>query len=102
MKKLIPFGCVLLAATVIYFVTYDPQTKMALVCDKTENCRDLYGVPSIGIRMGAIGFWSVGRAKDPSGFCRNGCTVKTVYDQIGNNDATQSNPLFRPMFAELK
>lgn len=98
MKSFLSIGAVVLVAIAIYFLTYSPKVKMVLACDKDENCVDLYGKPSIGIAMGAAHFWGIGRAEDPAGHCRNGCTVKVIYDQAGDNDLTQTEPSKRPAY----
>ncbi len=98
LKTLTSVAAVVAAAIAIHFVTYTAPVKMALVCDGQENCVDLYGKPSIGISMGASHFWGFGRAEDPAGHCRNGCTVKVVYDQVGDLHMTQADSSERPPY----
>lgn len=98
LKRVWPFVALILVAIGIHYATYSPPVRMVLACDKKENCVDLFGNPSIGIRMGADHMWGIGRADDPSGHCRNGCTIKTIYDQVGHYDVTQTDPGERPAY----
>lgn len=96
LKRIWPFAALILLAIGIYFATYTPPVKILVACDKSENCIDLYGKPSIAIAMGVEHMWGAGRVEDPSGHCRNGCTVKMIYDQVGDNNLTQVDSTKRP------
>jgi hypothetical protein len=100
LKTIASFVALILVGAAIYFLTYTPRVRLVLACNSDEKCVDLYGKPSMGVGLGAIHWWGVGRAEDLSGHCRNGCTIKTIYDQAGDQNLTQEDVTKRPPYCD--
>lgn len=92
-------GVALVVTALVRLHETEVQVRVAFVCNAAEECIDLYAKPRGKFVIDAIAWWGLLGANPNVPHCKDGCTIRTLYDQSGHgNDLTQADPKKRTKF----